>query len=116
MAEVFRLILEYSPGRVDTGATYGGCSQANAGACDPQQFANVQDAVNYAKSRGETPIRVTSEDEAWLVANGQKPITDSMVIRGDGSFSLSSLTSDPMMLGVVALGAIFLLPKLLGRR
>ena len=121
MAEVFRLIL-FTPrpgmgypegGSYDTGANYGGCSQANAAACDPQQFAHLQDAVNYAKSKNETPVRVNDESQVWAILNGQQPITDNMIVT-DASVSNMFGNMSPLMIGAIALGAIFILPKLLG--
>ena len=119
--EIFRLIL-FTPrpgmnypegGSWDTGATYGGCSKANTAACDPQQFNTLQDAVNYAHAHNETPVRMSTEAEVWAVLDGQKPITDDMIVT-DGGFSLAGMS--PLTLGVIALGAVVVLPRLFGGR
>lgn len=108
--EVFRLILETSPGRVDTGATYQGCSRQNADACQPAQFATVQDAIAFAKQRGEIPVKVPSADVAWMIVEGNYPISDSMIITDSG------LPVDPKTLLIVGAAAVVILPMLLKRR
>lgn len=118
MNEVYRLIL-FVPrpglnypegGSYDTGATYPNCNQSNTAPCDPQQFAHVEDAIRYAKSKNEIPVRVANEMQVWSILNGQTPITDDMVISGGGLFD------NPMMLAAVGIGALFVLPKLLKKR
>lgn len=98
----YRLILATSPGRVDTGANYPNCSRTNLAACDPQQFASTDDAIAYAQARGETPIGVSTAEDAWNVIEGKKPVTTSMVLQPGGG----GLLSNPLVLG---LGALLLL-------
>src|SRR5262245_6548132 len=115
--EVYRLILRtprpgisYPEGvSYDTGATYAGCAQNNTAPCDPQQFNTEQDAINYANSRGEIPVRVSSVEQTWEILEGRQPITDNMVI--DSGFSLSSITGSPLLIGALAIGALLLLTK-----
>jgi hypothetical protein len=115
MADVFRLILQTAPGRVDTGATYSGCNRSNPNACQPLQTATIQAAVDYAHAHNEIPVRVSSVDEAWNIAEGKQPIQQSQIITGSGG-DLMSLFSDPIMLGVAAIGVIFLVPKLFKKK
>ena len=114
--DVYRLILETSPGRVDTGATYQGCTRANPDACQPVQFSSVQDAINFAHQRGEVPVKVPNEIVAWDIVDGRHAITDDMIITSPTDGIFSSLTANPMLLAGVAVAAIFILPKLLGGR
>lgn len=112
--EVFRLILETEPGRVDTGATYPDCTLADRNSCLPAQFLGpnaFQDAVNWANAHNEIPVRVVNADHAWSIINGSQPITDDMVIT---ELPVPGLLSgfDPMMI-VLAIGATFVLPRLL---
>ncbi len=51
----YRLIIETSPGRVDTGATLPSCTREHPDLCDPRQFANTPDAFAYGEGRGEIP-------------------------------------------------------------
>ena len=104
MGTIYRLILVTSPGRVDTGATYPGCSRSNTNQCRPIQFASVDDAVKYAKEHNETPVQVHDVEEVWGIVEGRIPISESAILGGIGL--------SPMILAA-ALGAALLLPKLL---
>lgn len=101
---IYRLILETAPNRVDTGATYPGCSQANASACKPMQFVSINDAVQFAKDHGEIPVRVNSVSEAWAIVEGRKPIDEANIITGSGN---------TLLLVGAAVAAAVVLPKLL---
>ena len=83
----FRLILETAPGRVDTGATYEGCSSADPDACMPVQFASVAEAVDYAYKYGEMPMLVNSAEEAFAIAEGRLIPDESKVIPEPSLFS-----------------------------
>lgn len=98
---IYRMVLQTSPGRVDTGATYPQCSPDNPAACQPQQFASVQDAIDYASANGETPVLVASAADAWDIAAGRRPIAPEMILAQPSI--LSSLMSNPIALGVGAL-------------
>lgn len=120
MMQVFRLILRtprpglnYPDGNsYDTGATYAGCSRDSTAPCDPQQFLSEQDAVAYANQRGEVPVRVRDVTQTWNIIAGDEPITDDMIITDAGGGMLANLS--PVAVGALAIGAFFLLPKLLG--
>jgi len=113
--EVYRLILETEPGRVDTGATYEGCSQNNKDACQPVQFANVQDAINFARQRGEIPVHVPNAQVAWDIIEGRHSISENMIISEQGS-GFFGIGDNPFMMAALAIGAVVILPKLLGKR
>lgn len=98
----YRLVLVSAPGRIDSGATYPGCSRANPDACRPGQFPTIQAAWDYAAAHGETPLLVGSPDEAWDIAEGRK---------APGFWAGLSTAGK---LGVVALAAVLL--KKVGRR
>lgn len=68
---IYRLIIETSPGRVDTGATLPGCSIDHPENCNPRQFSNTPDAFAYAASRNEIPVIVPSADEAWAIVDAE---------------------------------------------
>lgn len=68
---IYRLIIETSPGRVDTGATLPGCDMQHETLCDPRQFARTLDAYNYAIGRGEIPVIVDSTDAAWAIVDAE---------------------------------------------
>lgn len=68
---IYRLILETSPGRVDTGATLPQCSFDHPENCDPRQFACTKDAFDYAAARGETPVVVPTVDEVWSIVDAE---------------------------------------------
>jgi hypothetical protein len=68
---IYRLIVETAPGRVDTGANYPGCSPENPNACDPRQFATLDDAYAYAEQRGEEPYVAGSVEEVWDIVAGR---------------------------------------------
>lgn len=122
---VYRLIIETSPGRVDTGATLPGCTSDTPSLCDPKQFANTVDAFNYAHSRNETPVIVPSADAAWNIANAEErsrqlqtqytgPSASPEPLPGQGGAPASTgivatLEANP----VLAIGAAFLLYKML---
>lgn len=71
----YRLIIPTSPGRVDTGATYAGCSQSNPNACQPIQFADIQTANDYAVAHNEIPHLVGSPEEAWAIVEGRQTVS-----------------------------------------
>jgi hypothetical protein len=77
---VYRMILDSGGGRVDTGATYPGCSAANPSACGPVQFASILDAVTYAYAHNEIPYMVASADEAFGIAEGRILPTPANII------------------------------------
>jgi len=70
---IYRLIFETEPGRVDTGATYPGCSRDNTGPCIPVQFGTIEEAVDYARSHGEEPLIVPDVETAWGIVEGTIP-------------------------------------------
>lgn len=108
---VYRLILAFSPGRVDTGATYPMCSRSNPDACQPVQFQTVEDAIAYAKAHNEIPVRVADENEAWAIIDGSVPIHESNIMTGGGFFDNLS----PMEIVAGLLGLVFVVPKLFKR-
>ena len=70
---IYRLILPVGSGTsVDTGATYPSCSRENSAACDPKHFGSRQEALNYAKEKGEVPVMVTSVAHAWDIVEGRR--------------------------------------------
>jgi len=73
---VYRLILETSPGRVDTGATYPGClprgTASDVALCDPQQFASTADAFAYAAAHNEIPVIVASAEAGYVIAEAEE--------------------------------------------
>lgn len=79
LSYIYRFILNSAPNRYDTGANYPGCSQVNTAMCDPQQFTTLQQAVNYAQFRNETPYIVQSAAEVWGLIAGTIPINPSQV-------------------------------------
>lgn len=84
---IYRLILRSERnGKItfDTGATYPACSQSNPEGCQPMQFESEKAAVEYALAHGETPVRVSSEAEAWDIAEGRKPIVANQIISTAG--------------------------------
>lgn len=103
---VYRLIMQTSPGRVDTGATYPGCAQNATQYCQPVQFATLTDAVNYAKAHNEIPVSVASADEAWRIASGAQPINPNQIISTGPSLT---------MLLLLGAAAFFIVPKFLRR-
>lgn len=103
---VYRLILETAPNRVDTGATYPLCSRSNTDACKPIQFASIQDAINYAAANNETPVSVSTEEEAWAIIEGTQPIHSESIIPIGGF-------SSELPWVAVAIGAVLILPRLL---
>src|SRR5262245_4320838 len=104
---VYRFILVTAPGRVDTGASYTGCAQNNTQACQPVQFATLQNAIDYAKAHNEIPVQVSSAEEAWRIVAGAQPINPNQI-----------LSTGPSLTTMLVLGAaaFFLLPKILKRR
>lgn len=106
----YRLILTTAPGRIDTGATYAGCSSNNAASCDPKQFARVEDAVAYAEMRGEIPVMVTSAEQAFAIAEGREPINEDMIVDSGGGM-FSNLFSNPLLVGGLAIVAVLFLRK-----
>ena len=68
---LYRLIIETSPGRVDTGVTLPLCSVDHPENCDPKQFACTKDAFDYATARGETPVIVFDAEEAWAIVDAE---------------------------------------------
>lgn len=94
--KVYRLIIPTSPGRVDTGGTYPGCSLDNQPACRPYQFGSIQEAYDFAAANNEIPQLVGSADEAWDIVYGRK--------------SAGGSSKTWMIAGIAAL---FFLPKLL---
>lgn len=86
--------------KYDTGANYRGCSRDNEGACDPRQFDSEADAFLYAQEHNETPIRVTSVEQAWQMVEGKKPIiTQAFSIERAGISS------------IIMIGVLWLLSK-----
>lgn len=67
-------------GRIDTGASYPGCSVENPSACQPQQFYTIDDAVTYALSHSEIPVMVASADEAYGIIAGTIPLDASKIV------------------------------------
>lgn len=84
-----------------TGANYPGCSQSNTANCDPQSFADLQAAINYAINRGEIPYRVLSAQEPWDLINGVTSIDPSRIYNADGTTGSAGFG-----LGTIALLAI----------
>lgn len=102
---IYRFILQdTTTGVFHTGANYAGCSQVNSALCDPQDFNTLQDAVNYANSRGETPYIVGSAAEVWSIINGTTPINPAQIYGASSGIS-------PLMLGAAALVAYLVLRK-----
>jgi hypothetical protein len=64
----YRFILA-TDGGYATGANRSGCSQTNSANCDPQFFPDLQTAINYALSNGETPYKVDTPAEPWQLIN-----------------------------------------------
>jgi len=95
-------------GTWDTGASYPLCSRSNTDACRPIQFLKQQDAINFATSHGEIPVRVNNVDDVWAIIEGAKPIEDHMILSDVGMGGL----------GMLAIGAaaLFVLPKLFKKR
>ena len=96
---IYRLIIDMAPGRIDTGATYPGCSRDNQAACVPIQFSTMEEALAYAAANGETPVIVPDADTAWGMVEGTIPIPSPGI--------------SPTMLG---LGAAAVLALLMWRR
>ena len=97
---IYRLIMiDPVSGLANTGGTYPGCSIENQSACDPQQFANQADAVQYAKDHNEIPVSVATAADAWNVVAGAKQITDDMIIKPS---ILDTLQSSPLAIGIGA--------------
>jgi hypothetical protein len=81
----------------DTGATLPGCSLTNQQACDPVEFATLQEVLDYAAARGEVPRECVDVNEVWqIVASGEQPAvgmdTSSMLLLGGGLLLLFVLT------------------------
>jgi hypothetical protein len=67
-------------GGFDTGANHANCSPSNVAACDPQHFATLLDAYNYARTHNEVPIMVTGSDQAFAIIAGQASVTPDMLL------------------------------------
>lgn len=80
---IYRLILKSPNGKYDTGATYPACTRSNPDGCQPMQFDTEKDAVEYALAHGETPVRVSSEEEAWRIVEGTQPVNVAAIISPD---------------------------------
>lgn len=118
MADVYRFIMISRPGRAETGAGYQGCSQNTTNACDPRGFDGqdaLQQAITYAYSHNEIPVQVYNQQEAWDMLSGKMPITSDRVL-SSSSFSSIFGSMDMTTMLLIGLGAIFLVPKLLGGR
>jgi hypothetical protein len=123
MATVYRLIL-FTPrpgagypegGSYDTGASYQGCSIDNPGACHPVQFNHLADAAEYARNNGELPVLVSNEADVWAILDGQKPVTDSMIVPESGKMGfLAGLDMTTIL--IIGAGALFVLPALFRKR
>lgn len=74
------LIVDATTGVVDSGATYPTCSQSNQNGCNPVQFQNMTDAINYAYAHGEYPYQVFSSNEAWAIVAGDITIDPNKII------------------------------------
>lgn len=94
---VYRFFIETAPGRIDTGASYPACSRANPSGCNPVQFATIQDALDYAKSKGETLVKAASGDEAFDIIEGKQPLNTANIV---------SSTSDMVPWGTLATVAL----------
>lgn len=79
---IYRMALQSPDGTYATGANYPGCSPNNPGACDPQQLPDLTAVMNYAASKHETPILITSPDEAWAIVDGKETPAPSQLITG----------------------------------
>lgn len=120
---VYRMIL-FVPDRgiYGTGANYPTCSREDMTACDGQEFPNLQAAVDYARSRDETPVYIDLDydpgiEEVWRIAEGGEPwppksaVIETVDASGNpvlrAGFSLASVP----MLAWVGLGAALLLGR-----
>jgi len=83
---IYRLIMVTEPNRIDTGATYPGCSRDNPDACRPIQFKSVGEAISHAFKHDEIPVQVQSADQAWGIVSGQLPVPSP--IRSSGGMGL----------------------------
>lgn len=117
---VYRLILQTAPGRVDTGATYPGCTREQPDLCYALQFATVQEAFSFAAGHNEIPRIVQSADEAFNLAEEEErsrllqtqytgPSASPMPIPTNGSVVGSPLQSAVSPYGPLALGVLALL-------
>lgn len=124
MAMVYRLIL-FTPrpgmgypegGSYDTGATYSGCSIDNPGACQPAQFNYLKDAAEYARNNGEIPVLVSTEADVWAIIDGQKAITDNMIVpeSGEAPGLLAGMGTNTVL--AIGVGALVVLPMLFRKR
>jgi len=98
----YRLILEGTDPTVGTywatGATYPGCERVlNPTPCDGQSFFSLQEAIDYAKGKGEIPVKVSTLQDVDDILAGTKQITDDMILNGGGG--IFGNISTPVLVG-----------------
>jgi hypothetical protein len=84
--------------RFDTGANYPACSSVNTSACQPQQFATLDDALAYATAHSEVPVMVQSSAQVWDIIAGNEPVPPPITSTGMSTG----------MLALIAAGLYFL--------
>lgn len=97
----YRFILA-TGGGFATGANRSGCSQLNSANCDPQFFPDLQSAINYALSNGETPYKVDSAAEPWQLINCTISPDPSKVYGASGSLG-GGISWELLLAGALAL-------------